>query len=525
MFCSRKGIYLIAQVLFLSLFVTGNVFSAEKKAKEPYRKYVHPRNYDLDLCDSDGSVILSYDSTFSEYKGYVNFTNLIKKDLPQKNDQITVYYKGKALNDLDDVSASLYDKDNNMIPLSPDNHQIFAYGVKKNGDFEGKLVFHLSENVRKSLYLELKSNKEISKENRLNITLKFKRVVVSTDTVKEEAAEKKAIRNNQEIEEVVSDIQTLDDIRALKAAEEAAKNASKNRKIKAAEEKAEAERLEKERLLAEQKEAEKKEAERLELQRLERMKEQEALTLALESANKVSRYEKEFLSDFMTEDSVTDVQTEVQIDEIDKNKIENVNEFDENGKTQLMMAAKNGNDWQIKTLINGGADINLKDKDGWTPLMYAVRYQESISCIDLLIDYGADVKCFNNFNYSALTIAACYNNNPEIIKKLLSYHSPSEREVLRAMVLLISENKSNDFMQIAKLNVFIENSVPVNAFYDGKNLLMYAAEYSSSTKIIKLLLDNDAVTTLRSSEGKTAFEYAKENKMLQHDDIYWALNN
>lgn len=355
--------------------------------------------------------------------------------------------------------------------------------------------------------------------------MKFKRVVVSTDTVKEEAAEKKAIRNNQEIEEVVSDIQTLDDIRALKAAEEAAKNASKNRKIKAAEEKAEAERLEKERLLAEQKEAEKKEAERLELQRLERMKEQEALTLALESANKVSRYEKEFLSDFMTEDSVTDVQTEVQIDEIDKNKIENVNEFDENGKTQLMMAAKNGNDWQIKTLINGGADINLKDKDGWTPLMYAVRYQESISCIDLLIDYGADVKCFNNFNYSALTIAACYNNNPEIIKKLLSYHSPSEREVLRAMVLLISENKSNDFMQIAKLNVFIENSVPVNAFYDGKNLLMYAAEYSSSTKIIKLLLDNDAVTTLRSSEGKTAFEYAKENKMLQHDDIYWALNN
>ena len=40
-----------------------------------------------------------------------------------------------------------------------------------------------------------------------------------------------------------------------------------------------------------------------------------------------------------------------------------------------------------------------------------------------------------------------------------------------------------------------------------------------------ILLENDAIITLRSTEGKTAFDYAKENANLAHDEIYWALNN
>ena len=54
---------------------------------------------------------------------------------------------------------------------------------------------------------------------------------------------------------------------------------------------------------------------------------------------------------------------------------------------------------------------------------------------------------------------------------------------------------------------------------------MYAAEFSSSTKILKLLLDNGAVPAIRSAEGKTAFEYAKLNTQLEHDETYWSLNS
>ena len=53
---------------------------------------------------------------------------------------------------------------------------------------------------------------------------------------------------------------------------------------------------------------------------------------------------------------------------------------------------------------------------------------------------------------------------------------------------------------------------------------MYAAQYCNSTVIIKKLLDYGAATAIRSADGKTAFDFAKQNAALPHDDIYWKLN-
>ena len=53
---------------------------------------------------------------------------------------------------------------------------------------------------------------------------------------------------------------------------------------------------------------------------------------------------------------------------------------------------------------------------------------------------------------------------------------------------------------------------------------MLAAEYSSSTQILKTLIDNGALPSIRDASGKTAFYYASMNTSLEHDDIYWSLN-
>ncbi len=197
---------------------------------------------------------------------------------------------------------------------------------------------------------------------------------------------------------------------------------------------------------------------------------------------------------------------------------------DSKGITLLMKAAKAGNNWELKNLLNSGANVNLKDYDGWTALMYAVRYQENTSIVDLLIDAGAQVKAKNSYNVSALMLAATYNGNPEILRKLLSYYSPSEKEVVQSFVLMLSDNYSSDYSKAAKVDTFIEKSIALNSFYNGKTPLMYAAQYCSSTIVIKKLLDYGAGTSIRSADGKTAFDYAKENPTLPHDDIYWMLN-
>ena len=80
-------------------------------------------------------------------------------------------------------------------------------------------------------------------------------------------------------------------------------------------------------------------------------------------------------------------------------------------------------------------------------------------------------------------------------------------------------------MQEAKLQVFINRNVPLNRFFEGKTPLMYAAEFSDSTSILKLLLDAGAISTRRDAHGKTAFDYASQNVKLAHDDVFWSLNS
>ena len=100
-----------------------------------------------------------------------------------------------------------------------------------------------------------------------------------------------------------------------------------------------------------------------------------------------------------------------------------------------MKAAKSGNDWEVKQLLLAGADVNLKDNQNWTALMYAVRFQENTNVVKLLIDAGAQVDVENSFGNSAFIIASYYNNNPEILNLLIKYYKSTSKELLKALVL------------------------------------------------------------------------------------------
>ncbi len=58
----------------------------------------------------------------------------------------------------------------------------------------------------------------------------------------------------------------------------------------------------------------------------------------------------------------------------------------------------------VQELLNAGVNVNVRDKDGWTPLMWAVTfdYQEMAR---LLMNQGARVNAVDNGNDTALTLA------------------------------------------------------------------------------------------------------------------------
>lgn len=193
---------------------------------------------------------------------------------------------------------------------------------------------------------------------------------------------------------------------------------------------------------------------------------------------------------------------------------------DENGVTPLMLAAKEGNDWAVKMLLKAGADVNARDKEGWTALMYAVRYQNSSDIVSLLRDGGAALRVRNIHNSTPLLLSAAYSRNPDIVSALLDDRSGSEEEVMGAFILSVKEDVSSPLIKEEKIKVFLRKGVPINGYFHGLTPLMYACRFGASSLAARCLLERGADVSLRGEDGRTALDYALENPTFPHDGVF-----
>lgn len=97
---------------------------------------------------------------------------------------------------------------------------------------------------------------------------------------------------------------------------------------------------------------------------------------------------------------------------------DSVNGRDETGLTALMKAAQDGEDKELKSLIESGANLNDVDRYGWTALNYALAAQDS-SKVRLLVNSGADVNTKDRRGITPLMWAAL-SGRTEMVKLLLS---------------------------------------------------------------------------------------------------------
>lgn len=233
----------------------------------------------------------------------------------------------------------------------------------------------------------------------------------------------------------------------------------------------------------------------------------------------ISPYEKTNLFDYALENDSNEV-PQKSSPSILRKFIENADERDSEGRTKLMNASKKGDLSLTEDLIFSKADVNAKDDDGWTALMFASRFSENDKIVEKLIENGADIKAKNNYGVSPLKLASSFSKNSKIVSQLLSRYEISDSEVRSSFINAITEESPSQI-----LDAFFEYGLPVNSFYDGKTPLMYAAESCKDTKIIQWLLSNGAKINYKTDSGLTAFDFAKKNKKLKRDSIFWSLGN
>ena len=140
---------------------------------------------------------------------------------------------------------------------------------------------------------------------------------------------------------------------------------------------------------------------------------------------------------------------------------------------------RNGTARQIRDALDAGAEVDARDDDGRTALMWAARDNMDIDAIKALLDAGADVDARDDDGRTALMWAARDNTDINAIEALLDAGADIDaRDV------------------------------------GGRTALMWAAKCNSD-KFVNALIDAGADIHMRDDEGRSIADYAQENRKIE----------
>ena len=210
-----------------------------------------------------------------------------------------------------------------------------------------------------------------------------------------------------------------------------------------------------------------------------------------------------------------------------------INARDKNGENALISAAGRNPCLEVtKFLLSLGFDTEERDSEGFTPTLNAARWQENVDVLIELVKAGASTTVVTNNGETMFHLSAMneFSAMTDYIKTLFSTSQTDNAGVtclenalmharnpvvlnyyLQKMkeehMMLACSNDNPEIIETLIIAGYSANTTDC----DGKTALMFAAKNNTNIDVIKVLRFYNAIWDNSDNKGRTALHYAAVN--------------